>query len=335
MSTPRLLDLVRAALRSRHYSIRTEEAYVAWIRKYILFHDRRHPSLLSEVHVREYLTHLAVHRDVAASTQNQALAAILFLYKYVLDDPLDVIDGVTRAKKPARLPVVFSTDEVASILLHLEGVAFLVGSLLYGSGLRLLEALRLRAKDLDFSYRQIVVRDGKGAKDRVTVLPSGIVIPLGAHLERLRAIHERHVAQGIARVYLPTAIERKYPSAHLEWGWQYVFPARRPSRDPRSGAMQRHHLHESVIQRAVKAAIRSAGIDKPGSCHSLRHSFATHMLEAGYDIRTVQELLGHADVSTTMIYTHVMNSGAKAVRSPFDSIKQPERPGTPPPEDAT
>jgi integron integrase len=320
MTAPRLLDTVRAALRSRHYSLRTEEAYVAWIRRFVHFHDKRHPSELSTEHVSQFLTDLAVRHNVAASTQNQALAAILFLYKCVLGRPLGPIENVERAKKPARLPVVFTVDEVAAILLHLEGVEWLVASLLYGSGLRLLEALRLRVKDVDFPYHQLVVRDGKGAKDRVTVLPGNLAEPLRRHLDRLRALHDRHAAIGIANVSLPTAVHRKYPAAHAEWAWQFVFPARRMSLDPRSGELMRHHLHESVIQRAVKAAIRAAGIDKPGSCHSLRHSFATHMLESGYDIRTVQELLGHSDVSTTMIYTHVMNKGARAVRSPFDSI---------------
>ena len=324
MAAPRLLDTVRAALRSRHYSLRTEEAYVAWIRRFILFHDKRHPSELSTEHVSQFLTHLAVRQNVAASTQNQALAAILFLYKFVLGKPLGAIENVERAKKPARLPVVFTIDEVAAILLQLEGVEWLVASLLYGSGLRLLEALRLRVKDVDFPYRQLIVRDGKGAKDRVTVLPGTLADPLRRHLDRLRALHDIHVANGIANVSLPTAVHRKYSTAHSDWAWQFVFPARRMSLDPRSGKMMRHHLHESVIQRAVKAALRAAGIDKPGSCHSLRHSFATHMLESGYDIRTVQELLGHSDVSTTMIYTHVMNKGARAVRSPFDSIGSKE-----------
>jgi integron integrase len=321
MSEPKLLDQLRFTLRRRHYSIRTEQAYLGWIRKFILFHKKRHPRHLSEADVGAFLSHLAVDRNVAASTQNQALSALLFLYREVLGQPLESIERVERAKKPERLPVVFTPEEVQAILLQLDGVLWLITSLLYGTGMRLLECLRLRVKDIDFNYRQIVIRDGKGAKDRVTVLPATLIGPLERQLARAKTLHEQDLAEGSGRVFLPFALARKYPNAETEWAWQYVFPARRLSFDPRGQIYRRHHVAESVVQRAIKNAINAAGITKPGSCHSLRHSFATHLLESGYDIRTVQELLGHADVSTTMIYTHVMNRGAKAVRSPVDAIQ--------------
>jgi integron integrase len=323
LNEPKLLDRVRAALRRKHYSIRTEQAYVSWIRQFILFHDTRHPRDLAENDVGRFLTHLAVDRCVAASTQNQALSALVFLYRDVLYRPLDYVEDVRRAKKPEKLPVVFTPEEVRALLVHLDGVRWIVTSLLYGTGMRLLECLRLRVKDLNFGYAQIEVRDGKGAKDRVTVLPGSLVAPLERHLVKVKALHTRDLAEGLGRVYLPYALAAKYTSAETEWGWQYVFPAKRLSFDPRGDTYRRHHLDETVIQRSLKAALRSAGIDKNGSCHSLRHSFATHLLEAGYDIRTVQELLGHSDVSTTMIYTHVMNKGAKAVRSPIDGMQPP------------
>jgi integron integrase len=280
---------------------------------------------MGEAEVREFLSSLATERGVAASTQNQALSALLFLYAEVLGRPLESIAGVVRAKRPERVPVVFTPDEVRSILAQLDGARWLVASLLYGSGLRLLECLRLRVKDVDFHYGQIVVRDGKGAKDRVTVLPASLAAPLARHLGRVKAIHDRDLAEGFGHVYLPYALERKYPHANREWVWQYVFPASKRSPDPRTGAYRRHHLAETVVQRAVKGALAAAGVAKAGGCHTLRHSFATHMLEAGYDIRTVQELLGHADVSTTMIYTHVMNRGGRGVRSPLDRKLLPER----------
>ena len=313
---PKLLDQVRYAARVRHLSYRTEQAYVHWIRRFILFHKKRHPGEMDETHVSEFLTFLAVRKHVAASTQNQALSAVLFLYRDVLKRELGWVDNVERAKKPSRLPVVFSKKEVESILLRLEGAKWLMASLLYGSGLRLMECLRLRVKDVDFEYNQVVVRDGKGQKDRVTMLPASSREPLKRHLEKVRAVHQGDLKAGFGRVYLPYALQRKYPNADREWGWQYVFPATQRSREPRSGVVMRHHLHESALRRTVKGAIRAAGITKHGSCHTLRHSFATHLLENGYDIRTVQELLGHKDV-TTMIYTHVLNKGGKVVKSPI------------------
>ena len=315
----RLLDRVREALRTRHYSLRTEEAYLRWIREYILFFDRRHPSELGAREVSAFVSHLAVGRRVAASTQSQALSALLFLYREVLDLPIEWVDDVERAKAPKRLPVVFTREEVRAVLARLRGEAWLMASLLYGSGLRLMECVRLRVKDLDFARLQLTVRDGKGGKDRVTVLPSPLVEPLRRQLERARALHESDTREGFGRVYLPHALARKYPNAEREWCWQYVFPASKRSPDPRGGAERRHHISETALQKAVRGAVRSAGVGKPGSCHTLRHSFATHLLEDGYDIRTIQELLGHADVSTTMIYTHVLNKGGKGVRSPLEA----------------
>jgi integron integrase len=316
---PRLLDQVRDRLRTLHYSYRTEQQYLFWIKRFIVFHGKRHPSGMAAAEVEEFLSHLAVDRKVSASTQNQALAAILFLYKKVLQVELPWLDGIVRAKRSTYLPVVLTTAEVRSILAHLKGEYWLIGNLLYGAGLRLREALQLRVKDLHFEYRQLIVRSAKGAKDRATILPEVLLGPLQQHLERVQARHESAVRNGCAGVELPYALERKYPNAHLEWGWQYVFPAERPSRDPRSGAWCRHHVYPDSVQRHVKAAIKAAGIAKPASCHTFRHCFATHLLERGYDIRTVQELLGHADVKTTQIYTHVMRKGANAVQSPLDS----------------
>jgi integron integrase len=315
---PRLLDAVRERLRARHYSYRTEQQYVAWIRRYVLFHGKRHPAGLAAAEIERFLTHLAVERNVSASTQNQALSALLFLYREVLGIQLPWLDNVVRARRPARLPVVLSPAEVRSLLRNLHGQYALLAGLMYGSGLRLLESLRLRVKDIDFGYSQIIVRDGKGAKDRVTVLPDNLAAPLTAHLERVRERHAVAIERHFAGVELPHALARKYPAAALEWGWQYVFPAERPSRDPVGGGWRRHHLHESSVQRAVREAARCAGLAKPVGPHTLRHCFATHLLERGYDIRTVQELLGHADVRTTQIYTHVMKKGAGAVRSPLD-----------------
>jgi integron integrase len=315
----KLLDRVRDMLRVKHYSIRTEKTYVSWIRRYILFHDKRHPEEMGAREIATFLTHLAVEKNVAASTQNQALCAMLFLYNQVLEIDLnsDAIDAV-RAKKPKRLPVVLTRDEALSVIAALSGTNQLIARTLYGSGLRLIECLRLRVKDLDFAYRQITVRDGKGQKDRVTILPAILVDPLQEHLRRVRMLHQQDLDKGYGSVYLPYALERKYPSAHKEWCWQYVFPAPSLSTDPRSGIVRRHHLSESSVQKAVRQAVKLSGIDKPAGCHTFRHSFATHLLEDGYDIRTVQELLGHKDVKTTMIYTHVLSKGGLAVRSPLD-----------------
>ena len=317
---PKLLDQVRAKIRLKHYSIRTEQAYVDWIRRYILFHGKRHPQDMGKPEVEQFLSHLAVERNVAAATQNQALSAILFLYKEVLEKDIGRLDDMERAKRPARLPVVLTAAEVRAVLAHLGGRHRLMANLLYGAGLRLMECVRLRVKDLDFEYQQITVRDGKGQQDRLTLLPEALIASLQTHLVDVRILHEQDLREGFGNVYLPFALERKYPNAGREWGWQYVFPASKRSSDPRSNIKRRHHLDEQALQRAFKIAVRASGIAKPASCHSLRHSFATHLLMAGYDIRTVQELLGHKDVSTTMIYTHVLNRGGKGVVSPLDAI---------------
>jgi integron integrase len=320
---PRLLDRVRAAARLRHYSRRTEAAYVAWIRRYIFFHGKRHPGELGAAEVTRFLSSLAVDGRVAASTQNQALGALLFLYRDVLELDLPWLDGVVRAKRPERLPVVLTREEVAAVLRPLTGVPRLMASLLYGSGLRLLECCRLRIQDMDFARNQIVVRGGKGDKDRVTMLPAVLKTDLAHHLEAVRAQHQRDLHQGAGWVELPTALARKYPNAGREWVWQWAFPATRPYHDRETGEWRRHHLHESVLQRVVKDAARRAGIAKRATPHTLRHSFATHLLEDGRDIRTVQELLGHRDVATTQIYTHVLNRGPSAVTSPIDTIFGP------------
>ena len=318
----KLLVQVSDRLRVKHYSIRTEQAYTNWIKRFIVFNktlqgEFRHPDEMGAAEVQAFLTHLAVDKNVAASTQNQALSALLFLYREVLDIELAPVD-VVWAQKPKRLPTVLTREQARAIIAALSGDSQLVTRLLYGSGLRLLEALRLRVKDLDFDYRQIVVRDGKGEQDRVTMLPQSLVEPLRQHLHRVKLLHLRDLEQGHGDVYLPYALDRKYPNANQEWAWQWVFPARSLSQDPRSGAIRRHHLGESGPQRAIRQAAKLAGIDKPVSPHTFRHSFATHLLESGYDIRTVQELLGHKDVKTTMIYTHVLNKGGLAVRSPLD-----------------
>jgi len=317
-SSPKLLDRVRWHLRVKHYSIRTEQAYVDWIRRYILFHGKRHPNEMGERQITQFLTHLAVDKHVAASTQNQAFSALLFLYQQVLERKLDFIDNVQRVTRPSKLPVVFTPSEARSVLAHLKGDYRLMAELLYGSGLRLMECLRLRVKDIDFGYGHITVRDGKGLRDRITVLPEQLRQPLRRHLERTREIHQRDLADGNGRVYLPFALDQKYRKANRSWPWQYVFPAEKLSNDPRSGEKRRHHTMENNLQKAVKIAIQRSGIRKTGSCHTFRHSFATHLLENGQDIRTVQELLGHKDVSTTMIYTHVLNKPGLAVRSPLD-----------------
>lgn len=320
MEKPRLLDEARNVARLKHLSYKTEQAYVHYIREYILFHNKRHPSEMSAEEIRAFLTHLAVQKNVAASTQNIALSALLFLYRDVLKSAMPDVSGVERARRPARLPVVFTRAEVQSVLSRLQATNYYVASLLYGSGLRLSEALRLRVKDIDFEQGQLMVRDGKGQKDRLTMLPQALVPSLQRHLEQVRLIHEGDREKGFGEVWLPSALERKYPKAASQWGWQYVFPAPKISRDPRDGRARRHHLSPGAVQKAVGAAIRQAGIVKHGGCHTLRHSFATHLLEAHYDIRTVQELLGHKDVRTTMVYTHVLNRGAQGVRSPLDAV---------------
>ena len=316
---PKLLDQVRNLIRVRHYSIRTEEAYTYWIREFILFHKKRHPADLAAPDVASFLTYLATARKVAASTQNQAASAILFLYRDVLGMDIGWLDDVERARKPARLPVVFTKEETRNVLGQLTGIKWLMANLLYGSGMRLLECLSLRVKDIDFGYRQITVRDGKGGKDRVTMLPETIVEPLQRHLSHVKKMHELDLKAGFGDVYLPFALDKKYPNAGREWGWQYIFPAAKRSVDPRSGVERRHHIGETALQKAVKQAIRASGIAKHASCHTFRHSFATHLLESGNDIRTVQELLGHKDLNTTMIYTHVLNRGGRGVRSPLDT----------------
>jgi len=316
--SPKLLDQVRGKIRLKHYSIRTEEAYVDWIKRFVLHFDKRHPAEMGAREVEAFLTHLAVHGRVAAATQNQAKSALLFLYREVLEQDLPWLENVERAKAPKRLPVVLTHEEVQAALSRLAGTHWLVAALLYGAGLRIMEALRLRVKDVDFARGEILVREGKGFKDRVTMLPGLVADPLKAHLKQVRALHERDLAEGYGDVYLPYALDRKYPNAAREWGWQYVFPSKNRSVDPRSGAVRRHHVQDQAIQRAIRQAVRDAGIAKPATPHTLRHSFATHLLGSGYDIRTVQELLGHKDVSTTMIYTHVLNKGGRGVTSPLD-----------------
>ena len=322
---PRLLDEVRSAIRRLHYSDRTEATYVHWIKRFVYFSGRRHPALMGAAEVTAFLNHLSGERNVAAATQNQALSALLFLYREVLEQPLPWLDGLDRAKRPARMPTVLIRDEVRRLLGAMRGSKWLMASLLYGAGLRLRECLKLRVKDVDFGYRQILVRDGKGGKDRVTMLPSSVVVPLSAHLERVKRMHDRDVARGHGDVELPDAIARKYRRAPYEWAWKFVFPSHKLSVDPKTGAVRRNHVYENFVIRGVKEAARAAGIAKHVSCHTLRHSFATHLLEGGYDIRTVQELLGHADVSTTMIYTHVLNKGGRGVASPLDCLVDQRR----------
>jgi integron integrase len=315
MPTPKLLDQVRIVARLKHYSLSTEKAYVAWIRRFILFHHKQHPREMAETEIRQFLAHLAVDTKVSASTQTVALSALLFLYRDVLKTELLHIDHIERAKPSQKLPVVFTRAEVDAVLVRLSGTHHLIACLLYGSGLRLMEAIRLRVKDLDFERGELSVREGKGAKDRVTMLPASIVPLLQAHLSKVRILHRADLKAGYGEVVLPFALARKYPRAAREWGWQFVFPSLTRSCDPRSGVMRRHHVSPNHIQRAVKTAIRLAQFNRNGSCHTLRHSFATHLLEDGYDIRTVQELLGHKDVRTTMIYTHVLNRGGRGVKS--------------------
>lgn len=316
----KLLDRMRDTIRARHYSYRTEQTYIHWVRRFILFHGKRHPEKMGKREVEAFLTHLAVDRHVAASTQNLALCAILFLYRYVLEIELPWLDDVVRAKRPARMPVVLSTDEVQRILARLPSPHDLVVKLLYGSGLRISEAVRLRVKDVDLQRRSLTIRDAKGAKDRVTVLADSCISPLRARIEQALELAALDQKLGQGGVFLPNALDGKYPNARFEPGWQYVFAARSLSRDPRSGRLGRHHLLDSTVQKSVKRAARVCGIRKPVTCHAFRHSFATHLLESGADIRTVQQLLGHSDVRTTMIYTHVINRGAMGARSPLDSV---------------
>jgi len=313
------LNEARATARRRHMSLRTEEAYLSTIRRFIYFHGRKHPRRLGAAHIRDYLSHLAVEGEVAASTQNVAFNAILFLYRDVLQMNLPNIEGVVRARRPARLPEVLSRDEVRRVLKEITLAHSLKGALLYGAGLRLMEVVRLRIKDVDFDYAQITIRDGKGQKDRRVMLPQTLALPLRQQIETARLLFEFDKTQKIGGVYLPSALARKYPGAPRSWDWFWVFPSGRLSTDPRGHVVRRHHIAEDALQRAVKTAVRKAGIAKSASCHTLRHSFATHLLEDGYDIRTVQELLGHSDVRTTMVYTHVLQRGGKAVRSPLDT----------------
>ena len=316
----KLLTVVRRQLRVRHYSRRTESAYTHWIRRFVKFHGMRHPSELGAPHVTAFLSSLAVERGVSAATQNQALAALLFLYGTVLGAPVGWLGELVRAKKPTRLPVVLTRDEVKAVLAHLEGVPALVARLLYGSGLRLLEALTLRVKDVDFARKEIRLRGGKGDRDRMTMLAEAVTPLLRDHLRLVRRQHDQDVAAGAGWVALPGGLFQKYRNAGREWAWQWVFPSPREVTDAVSGQRGRQHLHETVVQRAFKLAVTASGVAKPAHCHTLRHSFATHLLETGSDIRTVQELLGHRDVRTTMIYTHVLNRGRLGVRSPADSL---------------
>src|SRR5216117_692046 len=315
---PKLLDQVRDVIRRRHYSVCTEQAYIDWIKRFIIYHNKRHPAEMAEEEVAQFLTHLARDRDVAPCTQNQALSALLFLYKEVLKQEIGWLEKVERAKKPPKLLVVLSRTEVKRIFAHLHGVPKLMAGLLYGSGLRLMECVRLRVKDIDFELAQITVRDAKGGKDRISMLPLNLSEPLQRHLVRVKAQHEQDLEDGFGSVHLPFALSRKFPNAAREWAWQYVFPSSRISLDPRSGKKQRHHIAEGILQSALKTAIHASGIVKRANCHSLRHSFATHLLQRGYDIRTVQELLGHKDVSTTMIHTHVLNKPGLGLKSPLD-----------------
>lgn len=318
----KLLDQVRVAIRTKHYSIRTEESYVSWIKRFILFHNKKHPKFLGEKDINEFLSHLAVNKKVAASTQNQALCGIVFLYKHVLKIDIGELGEMVWAKKPKRLPVVFTRAEAQAIIDQLTGIKWIMVNILYGSGLRLMECLRLRVQDVDFEQKQIIVRNGKGAKDRATLFPEIIKKPLTQHLKTVKMQHLKDLADGYGKVYLPFALEKKYPNASKEWSWQYIFPSEKLSIDPRTVIKRRHHLDESYLQKAVKSAIKKAGINKNAGCHTLRHSFATHLLEDTQDIRTVQELLGHDDLNTTMIYTHVLDKGPFGITSPADKLKK-------------
>ena len=319
-SAPKLFDQVRGKIRLKHYSIRTEQAYLNWIKRFILHFDKTHPKNLGAAEVEQFLTYLAVEGKVAAATQNQAKSALLFLYRQVLEIELPWLDNVEQAKTPKRLPVVLTRAETQAILSRLQGTHWLIANLLYGTGMRIMECLRLRIKDIEFTRKEILIRDGKGFKDRVTMLPETLINPLREHLKNVKILHNQDLESGYGSVFLPYALEKKYPTAAQDWGWQYAFPTKGMSVDPRSGATRRHHIQEQTVQRAIKQAVRDANLVKPATPHTLRHSFATHLLEGGYDIRTVQELLGHSDVSTTMIYTHVLNKGGRGVKSPLDNL---------------
>lgn len=319
-SKPKLLDQLRQALRVRHYSRRTEQAYGSWAKRYIHFHNLRHPAEMGEAEINAFLTHLAVKDKVSASTQNQALSALLFLYRHVIGREVGDLGQVIRARKPTRLPVVMTRDEVKAVLANLPPEKRLMATIMYGAGLRLMECLRLRVQDIDFSKNEILVRDGKGAKDRITMLPESVKTSLQRHLKKVKEIHERDLAAGWGRVQMPMALDRKYPNASREWRWQWVFPQENRWKNEKTGEQGRHHVHESIIQKAVAVAVRKTDVTKRATCHTFRHSFATNLLERGYDIRTIQELLGHKDVKTTMIYTHVLNRGGKGVKSPADDL---------------
>jgi integron integrase len=320
MQQLRLLDRVRDAIRLRHYSLRTEQAYIGWIKRYIYFHDKKHPDSMGEPEITRFLSHLATQRNVSASTQNQALSALLFLYKEVLEHELAWMDDIVRARRPKRLPVILTKQQVTILFSMMKETNLLIAELMYGTGMRLMECLRLRIKDIDFDYKQILVREGKGNKDRVTVLPESLTSRLKQQINYAQNLHKSDLADGFGRVYLPFALSRKYPNANRELGWQYVFPSYNRSRDPYDNEIRRHHLDEKNVQRAIRNTAKKAQFNKPVSSHTLRHCFATHLLESGYDIRTIQSLLGHKDVKTTMIYTHVMNKGAMGVRSPADNL---------------
>ena len=317
-SAPQLLDQVRGRIRRKHYSIRTEQAYLHWVKASVRFHGMKHPANMGAPQVESFLTYLSVERHVSSSTQNQALSGLLFLYREVLEIELPWLDGIERSKRPKRMPVVLTRDEVNAVLAQLDGTTALILKLAYGTGMRIMEVVRLRVKDVEFTRGEILIREGKGFKDRVTMLPDSLMLQLRAHLARVRSLHERDCKEGLGEVFLPFALARKYPKAARDWGWQYVFPSNKLSIDPRSGRKGRHHADTQNLQRRMRRAVQVAGITKPATPHTLRHSFATHLLESGYDIRTVQELLGHKDVQTTMIYTHVLNRGGRGVKSPLD-----------------
>ena len=317
---PKLLDQLRTAIRVRHYSLRTEEVYVHWVKRYIYFHGKRHPKNLNEEHVTRFLSHLAVERKVAASTQNQALCALVFLYRHVLQKELGAFGDIVRARRPTRLPEVMTREEVKQLMQRLDGGYHLAAGLMYGAGLRLMETVRLRIKDVDFGYNRITVRDGKGGKDRITMLPQSVKPVLQEHLLQVKALFRADRQNKVEGVHLPGALARKYPRAGISWGWQWLFPSKKLSIDPRTGIRRRHHMYNRSVQRAVTAAAHKAGINKQVGCHTLRHSFATHLIEQGYDIRTVQELLGHKSIKTTQIYTHVLNRGGQGVLSPADNL---------------